>query len=1109
MATTLERTSNFRASTLTRVAKAAKKLEFTGYKTLDFEEPDNLEVREHYRGQKVGNRISQEFLEYTHAAVLSLFICAIYLALFFGTEEILHLRIESFTQYIDEKRYLDGFFVALATCVVAAIVPALLVIYVAPDVIGSGMTQVIAFLNGSANIKSVTLTTTVVRTIGVFGMVVAGLYAGIDGPMAQVGSNVGILLTQFIRRSHRLRRVFYGEASKEREKTEDIEADYSKKSASTVFGWKGLLSFLEQKKLRLYATIGASAAIAAVFRSPIGGVMFALEEASSYFEPSILIRTTFATVLTYVLVTYTIVLGSAEGHGTDQEHYSTLDYFSSRLSVHFPSKVHCGPPIHVEDFLAYILMGILAALIGNIWNWLLSSVQKLRIKYIIRPSDTAPGKFVRLLEVLCVCVITTTITVLLPVAPGVDECTMVNRPMTHVLSATPKICFNAKTVSEFRSCMSRIDQVCLPTDLAEQYQWNILVQHLESRNITGEGLTNDATAEDVAIFHHESGSGRFHSLTRNVKKFRVKSAKPSSSKLFRRGSAGSDDEEDVKERIKKAMEPVLRNANADMKKVPYYLYTKDGLQGNPDQGCYYQLRSLLYASPEKQLKLLLKRGLYNLWSGRALGFFVLTYIGLTCLTYYIALPTDMVIPNLIIGAVAGRQFGLLVNLFKMKAGRMVEDPGTWAMFGMAAAWAGTSRLVLTVTIVCLELTSDFNNIPGLLVVTLSAAWVAKFLGPSMYHQELENNGAPYLDHEPPAALHSRSIERAINRTQKLIWLTPEEPLYRIRDLCATTPYAGFPVVDVVERSTPGQGKKMLLHPIGYVLTDRLKEALAYISQTTTTTKEGGVVGRGAPDPMTFLNIAALMNVSPTIVRKDAVASKVYRTMRHLGLKTVLVVNRAGYLVGIVSRKDLIRLSHVYSDYHRPCGKKEKVDWDDDSSVDKPFSIQSPRHGYEDDHHQHGLDAVEVEHDDEYPWVSSAAYVPPQYTQDTQESRHQPTSKRQSYQVHEQICHPVLGCSPIMEPIQEQPHAEHEARAELPSSRATSESGETLNETSTSTLEAQVPGPTFAAPTASARTSLTLAAEYRNSGVSDVVVVEDDEVVETTPLTTFQHPPYWR
>ncbi|KAJ3050200.1 hypothetical protein HDU99_008730, partial [Rhizoclosmatium hyalinum] len=144
------------------------------------------------------------------------------------------------------------------------------------------------------------------------------------------------------------------------------------------------------------------------------------------------------------------------------------------------------------------------------------------------------------------------------------------------------------------------------------------------------------------------------------------------------------------------------------------------LMKNEDDHCYYQVRSLFWTSPERQLKMLLLRGVYNIWSFKALLVFLVVYLVMSCLTYYVALPTDLVVPNLIMGAAAGRILGMVLN--EIPPGYV--DPGAFALLGMAACWSGTSGLVLTVIAVTLELTGDFSYLPALIIVSFTAAWVS-------------------------------------------------------------------------------------------------------------------------------------------------------------------------------------------------------------------------------------------------------------------------------------------------------------------------------------------------------------------------------------------------
>ena len=57
-----------------------------------------------------------------------------------------------------------------------------------------------------------------------------------------------------------------------------------------------------------------------------------------------------------------------------------------------------------------------------------------------------------------------------------------------------------------------------------------------------------------------------------------------------------------------------------------------------------------------------------------------------------------------------------------------------------------------------------------------------------------------------------------------------------------------------------------------------------------------------------------MNTAPLTVRKEMSAARVHRTFVTLGMRHLCVVNNRNHVIGIITRKDLVRASH---DAHGP------------------------------------------------------------------------------------------------------------------------------------------------------------------------------------------------
>ncbi|KAJ3066188.1 hypothetical protein HDU98_010512, partial [Podochytrium sp. JEL0797] len=876
---------------------------FRKYETIDFEEPDHPVLRLHYAGQSKMSLLIQDLMHYLLSFVLVVVIVVLFLGLSYGTEFFAEQRLQQIKEYVsrDEKGVATLF--SIVTALAAILVPAVLVVFVAPTTIGSGMTEVIAFLNGASALHGVTMKTLAVKYVSIIGMVSAGLFSGIDGPMAEIGAGVGIVLAKQVTQWVWFRKLFYGETL-DLGKIDDL-GDQGTHLNDTMNGinritrWThkklvdGLLSFLQHRTVRLYATMGSSVAIAVIFKAPIGGVLFAVEEATSFFELKLLIQLTFATMCGYLIVAYTT-------SGVEHQLLGSV-YLNPQETSLFPLQSSCEVRMSIPDVLAYIAIGILAALLGQLLNKILSIVQRFRLKNIINPATDKEGhpknhnfkNMIRIVEVLVVAVLTAVVVIWVPSNDTLDHCISLKTPLSHITSTTPECSFagsdHALSCESLLSCKEALqaDGVCYPKSTELQFN-NLIVETYQTYCASSEPDLQSPTNGTHAVKRTDA-SLTASNLTLSNFEFHFD---PSSLKL---GELLVEGEE-----------------------------------------CYYQVRTLLWTSPERQLKLLLLRGVYNIWEAPSLAVFLIVYLLLGTITYYVALPTDLVVPNLIIGAAAGRMVGLGLNAISPGS----VDPGAYALIGMAALWSGTSGLVLTVVAVALEMTGDFSYLPALIIVscsfyipvkrveqhvlmsfelnqvTFTSAWVSSTIGPSLYHTEMENNGAPYLPTEPANLLRTITTKQIMCKS--VIAFQTTETMATIERVLQTTAFHGFPVVEtvVVQDEEGGESARFVgdgvvsgvvvgervgraapgterYRPVGYVTRRRLIELIEEMQSTQV-------------NPLTTVHIRSICKNNPMTVREDCTASKVYTWFRQLGLKRVYVVDEDGFMTGLVMRRDLIR-----------------------------------------------------------------------------------------------------------------------------------------------------------------------------------------------------------
>ncbi|KAI8593151.1 chloride channel [Geranomyces variabilis] len=931
----------------------ADDVNYKRYESIAFEEPDGPGLRRHYYKQGRWDRVIEEVTQYLFATFTALQFSGLFIFLVWGTERLAHRRLHHIAELVDHS-VAQAFLFAIWTSLVATIVPAVMILLWAPASVGSGMVQLIAALNGASIKDKPSLFNLGLRYLGIWAVAVGGLYSGSDGPMALLGATVAVNLVLNVKKRGWIRRWFYGENPISR------NADLAIKA-----GRNALFTFLEQKALRLFATLGAAVAVSAIFRSPLGGVMFALEETTSFFERGILIRTLYCTMVAALLVGFKLP-GILDRHELQQSLSAVIP-----LPSLFPANVDCVRPFPMHSrqafamLGAYALLGIFMAGFGNLWNRSLSRVQALRLPAIAEhlldqsyakrpkrsrvpgnpetppnldtPADTLKPPVRRrrrvtikigprhpkayspkrrqvilwkILEVGVVVVITALIVVGVPAIKGADPCVRLDHATAHAAGATPAVCSEgvaagnlSLTNERFSECLHGLGSVCLPRELKNQYQESV-IQNFYTGNqaastavVKKEGAVSEPESSAPATNLTQIVEGAIApvmNLTRFIPGLRAKNL------LVRLEPAQRVNALQRRQEVSPAPPEAVLAHEAEP------LAPKADLEAfNVDEAdeCYFQLRSLLLSMPEAQLEMLLTRGLYGLFDVQSLVIFLIVYKFLALLTYYIALPTDLVVPNLISGAATGRLLGLAWNAIAVTQ----VDPGAVALLGAAGLWSATSGMVLTVVVICFEVTGDSAVIPALIIVAFTSAWISSFLGESLYHREMHVSGTPFLPAEPHHYLRTVKI-RKIMHHRHLVVVGCTARLSSVKD-AINSGHHGFPVVEKLKVQDQTGKTWIRYRPVGLVDRDLLIATLADLR------KEGH-------DMDARLDLARLMNVSPTIVRDDATAAKVYSVFRTLGLRNVMVVDDNGFLVGLVGRKDFLRAAHAHKHHRKKYSKEE-------------------------------------------------------------------------------------------------------------------------------------------------------------------------------------------
>ncbi|XP_075069599.1 chloride channel protein C-like [Mixophyes fleayi] len=250
-----------------------------------------------------------------------------------------------------------------------------LVVFFCPSGSASGLPEVIGYLNG-ASMRHIFNIRTFIGTFFSCALAVsAGLFGGQEGPMIHVGAVAGYGLSQFKCDTLRINLPFF-------------------------------TRFRNSADKRQFITAGAAAGIASVFRAPVGGLLFALEEVASFWD----IKLAWQTFFCCLIASFTTEVFSSSFGGFLYKGY--FGFFKAEQRIIFWVKDLLD--MSVLAFIPSIVLGVIGGLLGALFVFLNVKINKVRLKLF----NSIPHKHLRqlskLLETLFLLVTTVTVTVYLP-----------------------------------------------------------------------------------------------------------------------------------------------------------------------------------------------------------------------------------------------------------------------------------------------------------------------------------------------------------------------------------------------------------------------------------------------------------------------------------------------------------------------------------------------------------------------------------------------------------------------------------------------------------------------------------------------------------------------
>lgn len=264
------------------------------------------------------------------------------------------------------------------------LIACLLVTLFAPAARGSGVPQVIAYMNGIQDTNIFSLRVIVIKFISCAFSVASGLPVGQEGPMIALGAAVGA-----------------GVGSG------DLDCDGEKDDNSCSF----FQYFQNSRDLRDFISGGVAAGVSAAFNAPVGGLLFTLEEVASFWSQRLSVMIFFCclTATLWANLWKTAVYASSDYHdGTFVEAFGALSPKLMAFQVTKPDDWE--EQFHILIVFPAIFVGIISGALGAVFTFINLTVARFRLDHI----NSRPVYCV--LETFLVCFLFSLVSVVLPYA---------------------------------------------------------------------------------------------------------------------------------------------------------------------------------------------------------------------------------------------------------------------------------------------------------------------------------------------------------------------------------------------------------------------------------------------------------------------------------------------------------------------------------------------------------------------------------------------------------------------------------------------------------------------------------------------------------------------
>lgn len=256
-------------------------------------------------------------------------------------DAILDKKLENALDRFEEHGFASGMLFHVGVSAALAFGAFLPVAY-RPVSAGSGIAEAKAILNGVIIPNCTSLLTALCKAMSVIMSVSASLPAGLEGPMIHLGLCLGENANRLVPLRHQV--------------LDPLRTDRSRID---------------------YTAIGTAAGVAAAFRAPISGILFAMEEGASYWSTELTWRCFLSACVTVISMYCIITITSPKFFEvTSMDLFNGIDPVSSSGQEVIPAEF--VPTFRLSEYAVFALVGTGGGLIGAAFCTMNRSIAVLR-----------------------------------------------------------------------------------------------------------------------------------------------------------------------------------------------------------------------------------------------------------------------------------------------------------------------------------------------------------------------------------------------------------------------------------------------------------------------------------------------------------------------------------------------------------------------------------------------------------------------------------------------------------------------------------------------------------------------------------------------------------